>query len=89
MVAAVSDANYVWVGGARLKSGGTDWGWQDGTPFDYINWALGEPDNTNENCLCMMGQQSGYEGQIGQIHDGSCIIATFFAKLLCQIHLPK
>ncbi|XP_043192854.1 type-2 ice-structuring protein-like, partial [Amphibalanus amphitrite] len=52
---ASSDATYAWLGGARLKSGGTDWAWQDGTPFDYVNWAAGQPNNSGEDCTCLQG----------------------------------
>ena len=84
LVAATQEAEYVWLGGSRLKSGGTDWGWQDGTPFDYENWAPGQPNNQGEDCACLQGPKSGYAAQPGELHDGPCSTG-FVANLLCQI----
>ena len=91
MVAAVSDANYVYVGGARLKVGATNFGWQDGTPFDHANWAPGQPDNKieTEHCLCMQGPKSTYSAEVGQMHDAVCIVDWFVANFLCQISLTE
>ena len=91
MVAA-SDAEYVFVGGARLKLGATNFGWQDGTPFDYANWSPGQPDNKNgiEHCLCMQGPKSStHSAQVGQMHDTVCIIDWAAFNFLCQISLTE
>ena len=32
---AATDATYVYAGGVRLRSSGADWGWLDGTAFDF------------------------------------------------------
>ncbi|CAJ0927904.1 unnamed protein product, partial [Mesorhabditis belari] len=46
------------IGGKRIGRGAQDWMWLDGTPWDYTNWAAGEPNhgwiewgNYIEDCL--------------------------------------
>ncbi|CAJ0935187.1 unnamed protein product, partial [Mesorhabditis belari] len=41
------------LGGMRTGTGAKDWTWTDGTPFDYLNWVDGEPNNAGgkESCL--------------------------------------
>ena len=36
----------VWIGGHDSDQEGT-WAWSDGTPWDFQNWASGEPGNHN------------------------------------------
>lgn len=50
----------MWTGG-RAKLG-TGYEWLDGEPFVYDNWALGEPNNVNdqEDCICMYTNNYGY-----------------------------
>ena len=43
----LSDGGRLWLGGWLLD--GT-WSWSDGTPWDYENWAPGEPSGDG-NCL--------------------------------------
>ena len=38
----------MWVGGYRTGSG-NDFEWEDGSSWDYDNWAPGQPDNSNGN----------------------------------------
>jgi len=38
----------MWVGGYRTGSG-NDFEWEDGSSWDYDNWAYGQPDNLNGN----------------------------------------
>ena len=90
MAAATSDAQYLWVGGSRLRSGGSEWGWQDGTVFDFTNWAPGQSGSSNQDCMCLQAPTSTYSGgRTGQMHDGPCTHATFFPKFICQIKLTK
>ena len=83
-----SGAHEVWAGGVRLRLGGIDWGWQDGTPFDYANWAPGpSAGNNNEDCIIMRGPKSGYNAKVGQWHDGLCCHPGSNFNFLCQITL--
>lgn len=41
--------NSYWIGGTRSMSGRVSW--IDGTPFNYTNWAKGQPDNPRERAL--------------------------------------
>ncbi|KAL2086672.1 hypothetical protein ACEWY4_017731 [Coilia grayii] len=47
------DTSGAWIGGADDVSEG-HWYWLDGSPFNYIDWAKGQPDNYgNEDCLML------------------------------------
>ncbi|KAF0305474.1 Lectin BRA-2 [Amphibalanus amphitrite] len=83
---ASSDATYVWVGGMRLRKGGRDWGWQDGTPFDFTNWAAGQSTAGSELCLELQGPRSRHDARLGQWHDVICDGGPY--HFLCQITLP-
>ena len=88
LVAAASDAKFVWLGGARMRSSGAEWGWLDGTVFDYANWARNQPNNHNnaENCISMQGPKTTYRAQTGQWHDGPCSsTGGYGTHFLCQI----
>ena len=41
------DGGY-WIGGTQ-KDG--KWVWGDASPWNYANWAEGEPNSSNENCV--------------------------------------
>lgn len=48
-----SGGETVWIGGNDVVTEGT-WVWEDGSPWSYINWASGEPNNVgNEDCLAL------------------------------------
>ncbi|MBM4780919.1 MAG: hypothetical protein GQE15_24750 [Archangiaceae bacterium] len=60
-------------GGFTNADGG--WAWNDGTPFDFTNWQLGEPNGgSNENCLHQYGS--------GTWNDAPC---TGFDNFACQV----
>ena len=83
-----SGTHEVWAGGARLRRGGIDWGWQDGTAYDYANWAPGNSaGHTGEDCIIMRGPNSGYPAKVGQWHDGFCCHPGSHFNFLCQITL--
>ena len=46
-----------WIGGKRVCQGCDEWTWTDGTPWDFVNWGSGEPDNKlgKENISGMAG----------------------------------
>ncbi|OPL21467.1 hypothetical protein AM593_03596, partial [Mytilus galloprovincialis] len=50
----LKDNNLLWLGGIYTKDG--KWQWTaDNSPFTYVNWMKGEPNDggKNENCLRM------------------------------------
>ena len=59
------------------------WTWTDGTPWSYMNWAPGRPNNfggpLQEYCLEMNHNQD----QIGQWNDIVCIDG-FATSYICQ-----
>ena len=54
------------------------WTWTDGTPWSYMDWAPGEPNNfaVDEFCLEM-------KAQIGEWNDFPCI-ESFDRNYICQ-----
>ncbi|XP_061416055.1 macrophage mannose receptor 1-like [Lethenteron reissneri] len=53
LVANVDTGLALWMGGHDADSAG-GWAWSDGAPFQYFNWAPGEPDGRlGRNCLSM------------------------------------
>ena len=43
--------NWPWIGGRRDPGNPDKWFWSDGTPWDYTNWAPGEPNDLGgEDC---------------------------------------
>jgi hypothetical protein len=55
-IIAVSNT-FAWIGATDEVSEGT-WGWSDGTPWDYSNWAPSEPNSylgADEDCAVMYG----------------------------------
>ena len=44
-----------WIGGKRVCTGCDQWAWSDRTPWDFVNWRTGEPDNKlgKENIMGM------------------------------------
>ena len=42
-----------WLGGRRDPGKHSNWVWSDGTPWDFRNWALGEPNDSDRNQDCL------------------------------------
>ena len=61
----LSDGRRFWLGGFWL--GGQGWSWSDGTPWDYENWAPGEPSGDGD-CL------EGRPDSDGKWNDRGCNI---------------
>ena len=45
--------NCYWLGGYQSLTKGDKWYWVDGSPFEYTNWAVEQPDNLRETSLMM------------------------------------
>ncbi|XP_067686863.1 macrophage mannose receptor 1-like [Haliotis asinina] len=69
------NANF-WVG-LSDRSKENSFVWTDGTPFDYANWYLGEPNNSGDNEDCVEFNQV-----TKQWNDNSCFVAKDF---ICEI----
>uniref|UniRef100_A0A669CM10 C-type lectin domain-containing protein n=1 Tax=Oreochromis niloticus TaxID=8128 RepID=A0A669CM10_ORENI len=54
-----------WVGGRKNE---TVWMWSDGSQFDFINWASGEPNNSGGGEDCMMINH----GERDYVNDKKC-----------------
>uniref|UniRef100_A0A3Q3LR21 Ladderlectin-like n=1 Tax=Mastacembelus armatus TaxID=205130 RepID=A0A3Q3LR21_9TELE len=74
----VQNVIYIVKGTGPAWIGGTNWRWTDGTPFNFSNWGIGQPDNYqgNENCL-----QISTEGKSPKCR-------RFWDDLNCQTPLP-
>ncbi|KAB7506439.1 C-type mannose receptor 2, partial [Armadillidium nasatum] len=59
--------NFLWIGGKY--DGNSKFLWDDGTSFDYIHWAKGEPNNLNEMEECVSIRT---HDEIGEWNDDHC-----------------
>ncbi|XP_071505817.1 macrophage mannose receptor 1-like [Diadema antillarum] len=58
----------MWIG-LHDKFGEFNWEWEDGTPYDYFNWAPGEPNNAGgEDCVHI----ESYFYKVGTWNDHKC-----------------
>ena len=48
--AVLPDTYKVWIGLSDLDSS-RDWRWEDSSGLFFSQWAAGEPNNVNENCV--------------------------------------
>ena len=65
-----------WIGGEK-PHGDLPWRWEDQSEFDYTNWASGEPNGEDDNCISM---NKAYDYQLG---DGNCDSCA--DGLICKI----
>jgi hypothetical protein len=56
--ASSSDIGTFWIGGSNVNLNGT-WNWEDRSPFDWTDWAPGQPNRTAGLCL-YVSQHNGY-----------------------------
>ena len=54
------DVGFPWLGGRRDPGKGKNFVWSDGTPWDYSNWAQGEPDDYKGDEDCTHMWESGH-----------------------------
>ena len=53
MASLITAHQHMWIGLNDVASEG-DYVWVDGTPFDFVNWASGEPNNSNNEDYVQM-----------------------------------
>ena len=60
-----------WIG---LQRTGKQFGWEDGSPLTYANWAPGEPNNENggESCSVIWGPNVSVNGLASKWNDAPC-----------------
>ena len=67
-----------WLGLQRDPGNSANWVWSDGTPFDYNNWAAGEPNNAGtENCVEMWDQA-------GELHEWNDLPCSDQRAFVCK-----
>ena len=54
-IVSVPDDGGYWIGGTKR---GDQWVWGDDSPWNYANWAEGEPNNGNEKCVELKKDES-------------------------------
>ena len=78
-----NEDRFTWIGLSDTASDG-DYVWTDGTPYDYENFASGQPDSSNgESCFHFFNQNSGSL----EWNDYSCSSNTFgdvLTSYICQ-----
>ena len=50
-----------WIGGYKTSTGA--WAWQDGSVFEYSNWASGEPNGAAPQSIMMYGRGGSQAGR--------------------------
>ncbi len=83
LVFGQGDRNCYWLGGYQSIIKGDKWYWVDGAPFDYSNWADGQPDNLKETGLMMYRNPNPLSNSsLGEWNDlaqnGTYATETFF-----------
>uniref|UniRef100_A0A914EG88 C-type lectin domain-containing protein n=1 Tax=Acrobeloides nanus TaxID=290746 RepID=A0A914EG88_9BILA len=68
---------HMWLGGNRIIS---NWHWSDGSPFNYTNWAAGQP--SNGDCLSLQPSSGKWFSDLCQ--NAQPYICEFDAELDCQ-----
>ncbi|KAK8742523.1 hypothetical protein OTU49_001935 [Cherax quadricarinatus] len=71
------DCRFYWVGASEVGSEGA-WEWLSKTPVSRREWATGQPDGGNENCVVLS------RDEYPALHDSPCYTHTTF---ICQKHL--
>ena len=72
----------IWIGLTRLGDENS-WVWSDGTPVDYVNWDLTQPNNHGGNQDCVhLGGTPRLEEKLW--HDNVC---SGMYHVMCQLHL--
>ena len=72
-------SGYPWLGGRRDPGNRDNFIWSDGTPWDYSNWAVGQPDDIarREDCAHMWDVNQ-WNRISGLWNDRPCSVAGSF-----------
>ncbi|XP_042223061.1 macrophage mannose receptor 1-like isoform X2 [Homarus americanus] len=81
--------NILWVGGRANVDSGYDW--VDGSPFDFDNWAKGEPNNfmDQEDCIALYTHQQGYWNDQNCANKEGRVCKRLHGKTLPPVHTTK
>uniref|UniRef100_A0A914QVQ3 C-type lectin domain-containing protein n=1 Tax=Panagrolaimus davidi TaxID=227884 RepID=A0A914QVQ3_9BILA len=72
--ASSSDVDSFWIGGSDVNLNGT-WNWEDRSPFDWTDWAPGQPNRTAGLCLYVSNHNGYWYG------DGCTLAKPFMCKV--------
>ena len=64
VVVGLNEDDFPWLGGKRAPFNHDKFVWSDGTPWDYTNWAQGQPDDFKSIEDCAHLWEADQEGEL-------------------------